>query len=111
MKMEVKLRFPEFIEGEVFARYREDYLSDDDLVAVQVALALYPELGDLIPRSGGLRKMRWPGRGKGKRGGFRIIYYWKSKDGEIWLLTVYGKDEMDNIPDAVLRELRKEIDV
>lgn len=104
------MQFPEFIEGAVFSRYREEYLSDDEMMALQLALALHPELGDLIPRSGGLRKMRWPGRGKGKRGGLRIIYYWKSRRGEIWLLTVYGKDEMDSIPDAVLRELRKELD-
>lgn len=104
------MQFPEFIEGVVFTRYRDEYLSDEDFMALQIALALRPDFGDLIPRSGGLRKLRWPGRGKGKRGGFRVIYYWKRKSGEIWLLTVYGKDEMDNIPDSVLKVLRKEVD-
>jgi len=69
-----------------------------------------PDTGDVIRGSGGIRKLRWSGKGKGKRGGFRIIYYWKSKKNEVWLLTLYAKNEAENISVSVLREIRKEIE-
>lgn len=64
----------------------------------------------VIPSSGGIRKLRWAGKGHGKRGGLRVIYYWRDSKGEIWLLTLYAKNEAENIPLHVLRELRKEIE-
>ncbi len=64
----------------------------------------------VIPGSGGMRKLRWAGKGHGKRGGLRVIYYWRDRKGEIWLLTLYAKNEAENIPLHVLRELRKEIE-
>lgn len=85
-------------------------MNDDEYATFQWYLFNNPEKGDLIPRSGGLRKIRWHGKGKGKRGGFRIIYYYKSNNGEIWLLTIYAKNEIDNISDHMLKEFRKEID-
>ena len=55
-------------------------------------------------------QLRWAGKGHGKRGGLRVIYYWRDRKGEIWLLTLYAKNEAENIPLHVLRELRKEIE-
>ena len=72
-------------------------------------MALRPEAGAVIPGSGGIRKMRWAAKGRGKRGGLRVIYYWRNREGEIVLLTLYAKNEAENIPLSVLRELRKEI--
>jgi hypothetical protein len=85
----------QFVEAPAFSRHREDYLDDDGLRELQSALVANPEAGDLIPGAGGIRKMRWRDsrRGKGKRGGLRIIYYCFLDDGEIWLLTLFDKDE------------------
>ena len=100
----------EFIEAPLFTRRVHDYLTDDEYAALQWALALRPEAGAVIPGSGGIRKLRWAGKGHGKRGGLRVIYYWRDSKGEIWLLTLYAKNEAENIPLHVLRELRKEIE-
>ena len=64
----------------------------------------------MIPGSRGVRKLRWAGSGRGKRGGLRIIYYWRNKAGEIWLLTIYAKTEAADMPIDVLRKLRQEIE-
>lgn len=98
------------IEAPMFSRLVYEYLSEDEYAAVQWALALHPELGVIIPHSGGLRKLRWAAAGKGKRGGLRVIYYWKSRAGEIWLLTLYAKNEIADIPPHVLMKLKEEID-
>ncbi len=100
----------EFIEAPVFTRLVYDYMDDAEYSAFQIGLASKPDAGDVIPGSGGIRKIRWSGKGKGKRGGLRIIYYWKNRDNEIWLLTVYAKNEAENIPLTILREIRKEIE-
>ncbi len=99
----------EFVESSVFSKDVHDYLDDNEYSALQWCLALNPEAGDLIPRSGGLRKMRWTGKGKGERGCLRIIYYYKTKQGEIWFLTIYAKNETENIPAHILQKLRKEL--
>ena len=64
----------------------------------------------IIPCSGGVRKMRWVAPGRGKRGGVRIIYYLRSKQGQIWLLTLYPKSETENIPGPILKQIKDEID-
>lgn len=99
------------IEAPTFSRLVYDYLSDDEYAALQWALTLHPELGALIPGSGGLRKLRWAMPGKGKRGGLRVIYYWRNSVGEIWLLTLYAKNEAANIPHHILKKLKQEIDL
>lgn len=100
----------EFIEAPSFTRRLPDYLNDDEYAALQWALALRPEAGAVIPGSGGIRKLRWAGSGRGKRGGLRVIYYWKNRTGEIWLLSVYAKNEMQDIPLHTLKLLRKEVE-
>ena len=64
----------------------------------------------MIPGSGGVRKLRWGVRGRGKRGGVRVIYYVKRRDGVIWLLTIYSKSEIENIAAQTLRSIKEEID-
>lgn len=85
----------EFVEAPAFARFRDDYLDDEGLAELQVYLAANPEAGDLVPGAGGIRKLRWKDRrrGKGRRGGLRVIYYCFLSQQEIWLLTLYGKDQ------------------
>ena len=69
-----------------------------------------PKSGKVVPGSGGVRKVRWAMSGKGKSGGVRIIYYFKPNDNEIWLLTIYSKNEVENIPAHILRKIAKEIE-
>ena len=99
-----------FIETKLFSRLVEEYLSDDSYRQLQAALASDPEAGPLIPGSGGLRKLRWGIPGRGKRGGLRVIYYARTKQDEMWLLTLYPKNMAENIPSHVLRQIKKEID-
>ena len=99
----------EFIEAPTFSKLITEYLDDLEYSALQWYLMQHPEKGDVSPQSGGLRKIRWKVAGKGKRGGIRVIYYYKTNQGQIWLLTVYAKNELANIPIKVLKELRKEL--
>jgi len=99
----------EFIEAPAFTKYVHTYLTDDEYLGLQGFILKYPEAGKLIPGSGGVRKLHWAMAGKGKSGGVRIIYYFKKQDGEIWLLTIYSKNEIKNIPAHVLRQIAEEI--
>jgi mRNA-degrading endonuclease RelE of RelBE toxin-antitoxin system len=101
----------EYIESPLFSKLVRSYLEDEEYAAFQWDLALHPEKGDLIPGSGGLRKIRWAGKGRGKRGGIRVIYYYKSKEGHIWLLTIYAKNENENISLAILKKIKKELEL
>lgn len=85
----------EFIESPAFTRHFSRYLDDDGYQALQHHLALHPEAGSLMPGTGGFRKVRWvdPRRGKGRRGGLRIIYYYFPRDRQLWLMTLFDKDE------------------
>lgn len=102
--------FIQFVEAPSFSKTVHDYLDDEEYLALQLALAQWPAAGDIVPGSGGLRKLRWRGKGKGKRGGLRVIYYWKSSDGRIWLLSIYAKNEVENLPLNVLKMIKKEIE-
>ena len=88
-----------FVELPAFARHRADYLADEEFRALQNFLLKHPEAGDVIEGTGGLRKVRHgdPKRGKGKRGGLRVIYYWWDGGRQFWLFTIYDKDEMENL--------------
>ncbi len=100
----------EFIETTIFSKYVYEYLSEDEYIGLQSLLVLYPKSGKVVPGSGGVRKIRWAMSGKGKSGGVRIIYYFKPNDNEIWLLTIYSKNEVENIPAHILRKIAKEIE-
>ena len=88
-----------FVELPAFERHRENYLDDDGFNALQRMLMKNPEAGEVIEGTGGLRKMRFADarRGKGKRGGLRVIHYWWSGGMQFWLFTLYDKDEMADL--------------
>ncbi len=99
-----------FRETSVFTRQATGLLSDDELNALQWALMGDPTCGELIRGSGGLRKMRWAGSGRGKRGGLRVIYYWNVPGDTILLLLAYPKSEQDNLTQEQLKILKSIID-
>jgi len=96
-----------FVEAPLFSKLIYEYLNEEEYAALQWTLAVRPERGKIIPGSGGLRKMRWAAKGRGKRGGTRIIYYWQQANGEIWMLTIYAKNEAENIPAHILKKLKE----
>jgi hypothetical protein len=100
-----------FVELPAFERHRSEYLDDIAFSELQNLLMLHPEAGDLIPGTGGPRKLRFVDarRGKGKRGGLRVIYYWWDTGSEFWLLTVYDKDEMADLTTLRRKALKEMI--
>lgn len=98
-----------FVELPPFQRVRQEYMDDDAYRRLQLDLLANPEVGDLIEGAGGLRKLRRPDprRGKGKRGGLRVIYYWWPSGGQYWLFTVYDKDQADDLTAQQRKLLRQ----
>ena len=86
-----------------------DYWSEDERGEFAAWLAGFPEAGDIVPRSGGIRKIRWSRKGQGKRGGVRVIYFNQLNNGLIWLLTIYAKSHTENIPAHILKALKEEL--
>jgi hypothetical protein len=99
-----------FIETKLFTRLVQDYMTDHDYQELQLLLIEDPSAGDVIPETGGVRKLRCKAPGRGKRGGYRVIYYPKVAQGIIWMLTIYPKNVADAIPAKVLRKIRKEVE-
>ena len=99
-----------FIETKLFTRLVQEYLSDDEYQDLQKLLIDQPEAGDVVPGSGGVRKLRWRAPGRGKRGGYRVIYFTRIERGVIWMLTLYPKNVKDTIPADVLRRIRQEVE-
>ncbi|HTO19894.1 MAG TPA: transcriptional regulator [Pseudomonas sp.] len=97
------------IETDIFVRYAETIWEDGEREAFIAWLAANPLAGDVIPGSGGLRKVRWSRPGTGKRGGVRVIYYNALPQGQIWLLIAYAKARFDNLPVAFLKQLKEAI--
>ena len=101
-----------FIELPPFARVRSSYLDDEAYRGLQTELMLNPHAGDLIEGTGGLRKLRRPDprRGKGKRGGLRVIYYWWLGGDQFWLFTLYDKDQADDLTPEQRKTLKHLLD-
>ena len=102
-----------FVELPAFERNRSNYLTDEAYRALQNEMLKDPEAGDVITGTGGLRKVRYGDatRGKGKRGGLRIIYYWWNPKKQFWLFTIYDKDELSDLSPkekAILKTLLKQ---
>jgi hypothetical protein len=94
-----------FIESSVFERILPSYLDDDEYSELQQFLIQNPDAGEVVPGSGGVRKIRWARSGTGKRGGLRVIYFVRYKPNELWMLTLYSKAKHDNVPAHILRQL------
>jgi mRNA-degrading endonuclease RelE of RelBE toxin-antitoxin system len=95
------------IETPIFTKTIQSLMSEDDYRQLQSALVIRPDMGDLIPGSGGLRKLRWRTPGRGKRGGVRVIYYWVMSREEIWMLLAYAKAKKEDLSPQQLKLLRR----
>lgn len=100
----------EIIETSFFTRQVQAILSEEEYRQLQLALVLHPGMGAVIPGSGGLRKMRWSIRGRGKRGGVRVIYYWAVVHDRILMLFMYAKNEQDDLTPEQLKVLSRIIE-
>ena len=99
-----------FIETRLFTKLVVDYLSDDEYAALQGGAYARSRCWAGDSSSGGVRKLRWAAPGRGKRGGYRVIYYVRHANGVIWMLTMYPKNVAENISAHVLRQIKKEVD-
>ena len=93
------------IETSVFTKQITALMDDADYRALQEALINRPEMGALIKQGGGLRKVRWSLDGRGKSGGVRIIYYWMTKNEQIYMLYAFPKNVQENLTDAQVKLL------
>ena len=100
-----------FMETSSFTASLADYLTDEQYRELQQAMLANPLAGDVMPRTGGFRKLRWTDsrRAKGKRGGLRVIYYWLLGDGQFWMFAIYDKDELENLTAEQERALKQAI--
>jgi hypothetical protein len=98
------------IQSETFlADCRNAVLSEDEVLRIVVAISNDPLLGDLIPGTGGARKRRFAGRGKGKSGGYRTVSYYAGDDVPVLMLALINKGERNNLSHAERNALRKEL--
>ena len=88
------------------ASARDEGISADERAAMISYVSRNPADGEIIPGTGGARKLRFAGRGKGKSGGYRIITFYADADMPVFLLDVYSKDSQANLPKAERNELR-----
>ena len=98
-----------FVETPIFYRRVQEYMDDDEYAELQTFLADRPEAGNVIKGSGGMRKLRWSGSGRGKRGGLRVIYYWWVAKDRISMLLMYPKNEQDDLTADQLKQLRNQL--
>jgi hypothetical protein len=96
-----------FVELTPFVEFRTVWWDDEDLRGLQNFLLVTPDAGDVIPGGSGLRKLRWPLRGRGKRGGARVIYYRYVTANRIYLLYAYAKNEQEDLTRDQVKALAK----
>jgi len=94
----------------IFTQQSKRYWSQLESEEFASYIANNPDVGDVIPNSGGVRKVRWAAKGKGKRSGVRVIYYNMLADGVIWLLVIYGKNVKETIPSHIIKQLKEAIE-
>ena len=98
------------VETSLFQRQWPLYWTEDERGAFAAFIAERPTAGDVVPESGGIRKVRWGRSGSGKSGGVRVIYFSRTAEGEEVLLTLYSKAKTDNLSGKKLKEIRHAIE-
>ena len=92
-------------ETSIFTKQIQGLVPDDEYAEFQNILIENPKLGDVIQKSGGIRKVRISNNGKGKSGGARVLYYWIKNEEQIFMLLAYSKSDIENITNAQLKIL------
>lgn len=95
-----------FQDTPVFTRLIKELMDDDLYRQLQNFLIEQPDAGDILERTGGLRKIRWKLPGTGKRNGVRVIYCWRVAEAQILMLLVYAKSEADDLSPEQKKQLR-----
>ena len=98
------------VETLLFQKQWPLYWSEEERGAFAAYIAEYPDAGDVVHESGGIRKVRWGRAGSGKSGGVRVIYFTRMLEEEVVLLTLYAKAKTDNITGAKLKEIRRALE-
>ena len=96
-----------FLEASAFTRRIATLLTDEEYADLQSDLVERPDLGDVIPESGGIRKLRVAAKGHGKSGGARVIYYWVVARDRIFFLRAYAKSEQSDLTRREVKDLRR----
>jgi hypothetical protein len=94
-------------ETPTFIRQAQAIWSDEERGALIEYIARSPEAGDVIPETGGIRKLRWTRPGKGKPGGARVVYFFYDRKSPLYLLMAYEKAARDDIPPEAKKTLRE----
>ena len=105
--MDYPIRVITVAETSEFARRSRKLLSEDERSELIFFLSASPKAGAVIDGTGGIRKLRWAREGKGKSGGVRIIYFFRNEAMPLYLLTLYGKNEKDDLADSERKDLAK----
>lgn len=87
------------------------YWTEEERGDFAAYIAESPDAGDVVPESGGIRKVRWRRAGTGKSGGVRVIYFMRTLEEEVVLLTLYAKARTDNLTGAKLKEIRRALEI
>lgn len=98
------------VETLLFQKQWPHYWTEEERGEFATYIAEYPEAGDVVPESGGIRKVRWRRAGSGRSGGVRVIYFMRTAEEEVVLLTLYVKSKTDNITGAKLKEIRRALE-
>lgn len=99
------------VETPLFQKQWPLYWTEEERSAFAAFLAEHPNAGDVVPESGGMRKIRWARTGSGKSGGVRVIYFTRLASGDIVLLTLYAKSKTDNLTGSTLKEIRRALEL
>ena len=99
------------IETHIFTKRINRLMKEDVYRELQNELIESPDIGKVIQGSGGIRKIRWSGSGRGKRGGSRIIYYWAKNKDQIYMLFIYEKNELSDLTKDQLSTLKKAVEL
>ena len=97
----------EIIETKIYTKYITELLTDDQYKELQQYLIEFPKGGDVIKGSGGLRKLRWESKNKGKSAGIRNIYYYYESESVIYMIYIYKKSKIEDLTPKQIEILRK----
>lgn len=98
------------VETPIFQRTWPHYWTEEERGEFSAYIATNHEAGDVVPQSGGVRKVRWTRSGSGKSGGVRVIYFTRTEAGEVVLLIMYAKSKLDSLKASTLKELRNAVE-